>query len=206
MEELSIGGTVKLAQLEDDPREHILRVAAWLENEVTSGRLARSYTTATLIVAVSDSEVAAWTMSPHGVMIASARDMTQLARDLRCPVLRELGMLDSPAFALPGTEWDDKARSVFCVGTPAGYEIVRAMTGANECTLALDRGALPFGPIPARIGTPDFWSRDAGWKHGVPGLGVMIGDLEPDALTLPDGCTFEALPLWGTSDLYGRIP
>lgn len=176
--------------------KQIARLVSWLEVERESGFLERAYITATIILAVSDDEVWTWLVSPHGLVHGTPDHVSAISTDLRYPVLRRLGLLREPAFAFPGADAGDQATSIMCIGAPNGYESIRTRVARNEFVIALDRGTLPFGPLPTEsIPLSRLWEMDAAWKHGLTGRAVVLGCAPPDGLSLPEGWQIKEMPL-----------
>ena len=65
---LTAKAPVHLDSAVSGPAEYIGNIVSWLEEEQRSGFLERTYTTATILVAVSDHEAWTWLVSPHGVV------------------------------------------------------------------------------------------------------------------------------------------
>lgn len=178
------------------PAEYTRLIVSWLEREQRSGYLERSYTTATLLVAISDVELWTWLVCPHGLVHGSAKRIVFGSTDLRYPVLRRLGAMAEPAFKFPGTEVADQATSICCIGTRDGYEMIRTRLGSDEVVIALDRSTLPFGPWPERpISLDAFWQMEAAWKYGLSGTAVAIGCLQAQDLAVPEGWQVNPVPL-----------
>jgi hypothetical protein len=176
--------------------DQIAQLVSWLERERESGFLERAYITATIILAVSDDEVWTWLVSPHGLVQGTPDEVSATSTDLRYPVLRRLGLMQEPAFAFPGADAGDQATSIMCIGAPNGYESIRTRLARNELVIALDRGTLPFGPLPtAYVPLTTLWKMDAAWKHGLTGRAVALGCTAPDALRLPEGWQIKEIPL-----------
>lgn len=187
---------VRLAALTTGPAKFIANVVAWLEEEQRSGFLERSYTTATLLVVVSDSEAWTWLTSPHGLVHGRADGVVFRSTDLRYPVLRQLGVINEPAFRFPGAGAGDQASSICCVGAPDTYERIGTYIAPGEVVIALERGSLPFGPWPAHpIALDALWAMDAAWKHGLAGRGVVLGHAENSDLALPHDWQMREVPL-----------
>lgn len=185
----------RLGALGDGPVDHVASVVAWLEAEQREGLLERSYTTATLLVAVDDAEIWSWHSGPHGLVRASAGNVRFASTDLRIPVLRALGAMPPRGYASAEIDRIDQSSSVFCMDTPDGYERIRARLAPAEFVIALDRGALPFGPWPREeVSLDDFWRLDAAWKHGEIGRAVAVGTASPDELRLPAGWRIQGVP------------
>ncbi|MBA3562332.1 MAG: hypothetical protein H0W35_06405 [Actinobacteria bacterium] len=145
---------------------------------------------------MSETEVWTWLVSPHGVVHGSSDAMVFASTDVRYPVLRRLGVMREPAFMFPGTEIGDKSSSIFCIGTPNGYETIRTLVGRKEIVVALDRGTLPFGPLSAEpIALPSLWEMDAAWRHGRRGIAVALGRVDGRELGLPDTWNVCDVPL-----------
>jgi len=168
----------------------------WLEKEHEDGFLSRSYTTATLIIAVSDSIIWTWSFCPHGVAHGSPDEMRFVGTDLRNPQLRRIGVLERLVFDQPGIQAGDKASSIFCIGTPRGYEAIQLKVTPGQAVVALDRGAFPFGRLPSQpIPLTSLWIMDAAWKHGLPGNVVVFGHLRPDDINVPEDWSLHEVQL-----------
>jgi hypothetical protein len=178
------------------PAEYMANVVSWLEQEQRSGSLEHSYTTATLVVAVSDSEAWTWLVSPHGLVHGRPDGVVFGSTDLRYPVLRRLGFMTEPAFRFPATGPGDQASSICCLGTPAGYERIVTHFAPGAVVVALERGSLPFGPWPEQpIALKSLWGMDAAWRHGLRGIGVALGVVGVQDLELPEGWHVREEPL-----------
>lgn len=176
--------------------DQIAELVSWLERERESGFLERAYITATIILAVRDDEVWTWLVSPHGLVRGMLDQVFATSTDLRYPVLRRLGLMPQPAFAFPGADAGDAATSIMCIGAPNGYESIRTRLAQNEVVLALDRGTLPFGPLPTEsVPLTTLWEMDSAWKHGLTGRAVALGYVPPDSLRLPEGWQIREIPL-----------
>ena len=177
----------------------------WLEAEYRSGYLQRSFTTAILLIAVSDGEVWVWLVSPNGIAHGSPTSMVFASTDLRHPVLRELGLIGTrPYTPPPGLEISERASSMFPIGMSNGYETIRVQMAAGELMIAFEKACLPFGPWPATpIRLDELWELDAAWRHGLPGPAVVIGHVGPKDLSIPSGWRLREVPL---TDLQVRLP
>jgi hypothetical protein len=176
--------------------DQIGKLVSWLELERESGFLERSYITASIILAVSDREVWTWLVSPHGLIQGTPDQMSVRSTDLRYPVLRRLGLMREAAFAFPGADAGEQATSIMCIGAPNGYESIRSRLERNSLMIALDRGTLPFGPIPTEpVPLTSLWEMDAAWKHGLIGRAIALGGISPDALRLPEAWQIREVPL-----------
>lgn len=168
------------------PVEHVERVVSWLEEEQRSGILEHSYSTASLIVAVSASEAWTWHVGPHGAACGSRTGIRFRSTDLRYPVLHRLGVLKPSALRSPGVFFREEASSIYCIGTPLGYEKLRMRMSVNEVVLVFEQGSLPFGPltedpIPIRA----LWDLEAAWKQGLQGMVIALGCVDTSTLDLP---------------------
>jgi hypothetical protein len=186
----------QLAVHREGPLEYLNAIVSWLEAEHRVGRLHRSYTTATIAVAISRHEVWTWFVCPHGVMHGSPGGMRFAGTDLRFPVLRELGVMPESPVRLPGIDASDRASSICCIGTPLGYETLRLRLAPAELVLLLDRGSLPFGPLPAEpVPVESLWSMDAAWLQGLGGRVVALGSVEAADLRVPPEWEVREVPL-----------
>jgi hypothetical protein len=176
----------KLEQRQPTPARQLRATVSWLEEQQREGLLHRSYSTASIIITVSNEEVWSWHVGPHGTFSGTVEMLSFQSTDARMPVLYEHGV-PKPAFRAADSELRDKATSVFNIGSPAGYECIRHEVGATSLVVEADRGALPFGPL-TRTRT---WSlrelceHDAAWRYGLPGRALIVGRL-PE-LQLPTG-------------------
>ena len=186
----------QLGAMASGPAEYVTKVVSWLEKQQQAGFLERSYTTATLLVAVSDSEAWTWLVSPHGLVHGRPGGVVFVSTDLRYPALRRLGVMNEPAFRFPGAEPGDKASSICCLGRPAGYEMIRTYLAPGEIAVALERGSLPFGPWPAQSVTLEaLWAMDTAWRHGLAGRGVVLGTATASDLALPPDWQLREVPI-----------
>jgi hypothetical protein len=178
------------------PAHYVDRVVSWLEQEQQDGILERSYTTATLVVAVGNGEVWTWQASPHGLVHKYGQAFEFVGTDLRNPVLRAHGVIPPMTLNLPGAVTTDQASSIFCLGTPLGYERIRRTIEPGESVFAFERASLPFGPWPTeRLPPAVFWRMDAAWRHGAPGRAVVVGYVAPQDLDPPIGWEMREVPL-----------
>jgi hypothetical protein len=171
----------------DNPVDRIERMITWLETEYRNGLLVDAFVTASLLVVVSDKEVWTWTVGPVGVASGARTAVQFRSVDFRYPVLRALGILKPASFQFPATEPLDQASSVCCVGTPNGYERLVMELEKGGIVIALDRGCLPYGPLPkVPVPVKSIWELDAAWKHGLAGLAVAVGSFGIEDLGLPE--------------------
>ena len=114
------------------PRHQVQEVVSWLENQQASGLLRNAYVTASLAVVVDDQEVWVWHTSPHGAMCGPLDGLRVSSTDLRTPTLRDLSVLPAPTLSSSDAQFVDNLSSIFCVGTPDGYEEVRCDIGGDR--------------------------------------------------------------------------
>lgn len=196
-----------LARLRDDlpahlgstnghPAESIRGVVAWLEHEQRVGYLERAYVTATILFAVSDAEVWAWNVGPNGVLRGGPSGVFFESVDLRYPVLRRIGVMADSTHQWPGTDVAERASSIFAIGTPAGYEEVCGPLLGGQVFGVLDRGCLPFGPLPTTSITLErLWTMEAPWQYGLRGQAVLFGRCSAKELALPSDWRVEEVPI-----------
>lgn len=178
------------------PGRQVKALVSWLESQQTSGLLRRAYVTASLAVVVDDKEIWVWHSSPHGAMCGPLQGLKVRSTDLRMPTLRRMGLLPARAASSRELQLIDNLSSVFCVGTPHGYEELRCEIGMDRSALVFDRASLPFGPMSgAPLPLPDVWRREAGWRLGLPAQVLAIGNIATVDLALPRGWCLEEHPL-----------
>ena len=90
---LQLEGPSRLDERHESPSAFFQAMVGWLEAQHTEGFLRNSYTTASLLAATAGNEAWIWTMSPHGVATGSPTRMEFVTRDLRIPVLRDVGVV-----------------------------------------------------------------------------------------------------------------
>ncbi len=188
--------TERLSSHAETPAKQVRNIVSWLESELDSGLLERAYVTASLVLAVADDDVWVWLAGPNGLVCGPGESVRVRSSDLRMPVLRQHGVMPPPARSSTEMELIDGMSSIFCIGTPHGYEEVRCRIGAGSVMVALDRGCAPFGPWPTgSFSLQSMWARDAGWLHGFAANAVAVGDIGHEGLALPDNWAAEEVPL-----------
>lgn len=190
---LQLEGPSRLDERHESPSAFFQAMVGWLELEHTEGFLRNSYTTASLLAATAGNEAWIWTMSPHGVATGSPTRMEFVTRDLRIPVLRDVGVVRKDVTP-PRMEPFARASSIFCIGTPQGYERRREVLGSRDLVALFEAGSLPFGPLSARS-LESIWAQDAAWKAGENSRVIILGDCEEATLGLPSGWTVQEIPL-----------
>jgi len=178
------------------PMDLLHEIVAWLEQEHQDGVLKGAYSTASLIAVVSDEDLWSWHTSPHGLACGLVNALRFCSTDLRTPILRAHGQLPVRAWSSPGAHLADAASSIFCVGTPDGYEEIRCSLGNGEIAMAFDRACLPFGPWPEFPWAPrSLWEMEAAWNYGLPGHTLVLGRIEIEDLSLPAGWQATEVPV-----------
>lgn len=193
LERLRREGPSRLDQLDETPSAFFRAMIGWLELEHAEGFLHNSYTTASLVAAAAGTKVWIWTMSPHGIASGTPARMEFVSRDLRIPVLRDTGVVRKDVTP-PTMEPFAKASSIFCVGTPQGYERRSLVLGSRDLVAVFEAGSLPFGPLSART-LQSIWTADAARNEGENSRVIILGDCDIATLGLPPGWTVEEFPL-----------
>jgi hypothetical protein len=185
LRQLELNAASILSRNDMRPIDYVSAIVRWLEVETSGGLLENAYVTATLVVAISDSIVWTWSMSPHGVVRVDTCRATLVSTDLRYPILEQFGIRPPPVFS-SGDAIRNAASSIFCIGAPAGYEEIETIVSGDAFALVLDRAMLPFSPWPSEpILMDSLWSTEGAWQHGIGGMGLAVGHLDGRQLKTP---------------------
>jgi hypothetical protein len=154
------------------PHEYLEYAVQLIEHEVAMGVLENAYVTAMIVLFSSEHEVQVWSAGPNAVFAGNESSLVQINRDLRMPRLRELGFVNTGA-AFPGSELRGRVSSIFCVGTPDGYQLTSVDLTSHPLVVALDRGAAPLN-AQHNTSIRELAAMDAGWRHGLAGSGLLV--------------------------------
>jgi len=156
--------------------ERVRHTVAALERSVQLGALQGVYVTAGLIVLEGDEAALTWTVGPNATYLLDPNSAPSLVgQDLRLATLRRQGVPVRAEFG-PEAWLFEETSSIFCVGTPDGYQTSELKLASGSMCFVADAGARPFTTQHPNT-MEELLMAEAGWRHGLVGriLGATRG-------------------------------